>query len=91
MLLRVMAPKFSSGQFGKGKAIGLGWRARRGLLPTPIPQPGCSAPPHDPLSGRRSREGQEVGKVFGTGPRREAGALSLPGTMHLSHGLPLPL
>ena len=92
MLLRVMAPKFSSGQFGKGKATGLGWRARRGLLSPPTPQPGCPAPsPHDPLSGRRSREGQEVGKVFGTGPRREAGALSLPGTTHPYRGLPLPL
>lgn len=53
MLLRVTAPKFSSGPGGRGKATGLG-RRKEGLL---SPEP---APPLAPLR-EGELEGQEVG------------------------------
>lgn len=40
MLLTVMAPNFSSGQGGKGRVIGQGWRAKWNLL---YPESGCPA------------------------------------------------
>lgn len=85
MLLRVTAPKFSSGPGGRGKATGLGWR-KEGLL---SPEP---APPLAPLR-EGELEGQEVGGVsriyIYTRPGREVGALSLPCPRHPYPGPPL--
>lgn len=79
MLLRVMAPKFSSGGQGNEEGNRAGLEGKKG---PPLPQTRLpSHPLLKTLSGRRVGRG----RIWGLGPKKEARALRLPSTMHPGH------